>query len=128
LPAWSGIQQNISNVPIGTFLPWPKNFPGVPALSATFAECNGQVLNDPLSPLHGQILPNLNGAGGGTKRFLRGSITSGTTGGTETHTHTIFGTGVYWGSAGSATGTDSGASSTLPSYYEVVWIICVRSS
>lgn len=59
--------------PIGTIAAWHKSLPGVPALSAEWAECNGQVINDPTSPLHNQALPNLNGQA----RFLRGGTSSG---------------------------------------------------
>src|SRR3954470_6066934 len=66
--------------PIGSLKSWLKNFPGVPPLTAQWAECNGQVLSDPESPLNGQTLPNLNGE----QRFLRGASVSGGTGGADT--------------------------------------------
>ena len=122
--------------PIGAVLPWLKSFTGVPATLPTgWVECNGQVLSDADSPLNGQTIPNLNGSGGGTKRFLRGSTTSGTTAGEDTtaaHTHSLS-----WGSNNATTGaarhmpsgssTESGGGHTnLPSYYEVVFILRIK--
>ena len=133
--------------PVGSITAWAKNLTGVPALPANWVECNGQVLSDAESPLNGQTIPNLNASGGGTKRFLRGSTTSGTTGGEDahalsvaelaSHTHTIpIGTtgsgaavvGTLTPSSTYNTGsTGSGtAHNTLPSYYEVVWIIKIK--
>ena len=137
---------NISLPPIGMPLPWLKTLTNVPALTANWVECNGQVLSDADSPLDGQTIPNLNASGGGTKRFLRGSTTSGTTGGAETatatlpnHQHSIdygapgstglqttahLGMGVVSGvtqSVGSGNAFDN-----LNSYYEVVWIVRIK--
>lgn len=50
-----------------------------PYLPDGFVECNGQVLSDSDSPFNGETIPDLNV----TKRFLRGSSTSGTTGGAD---------------------------------------------
>jgi hypothetical protein len=112
--------------PIGTLKDYLKGFPGVPALSANWAECNGQVLNDPDSPMDGQTLPDINVA----QRFLRGASVSGGTGGSDSHTHPITTqavNGVTLGSdAYSAPTSDTDAASTLPSYYEVVVIVRVK--
>lgn len=119
-------------VPIGGIIHWIKSFTGVPSLPAGFVECNGQVLSDGQSPLNGQTMPNINGSGGGTKQFLRGSTTSGTTGGSETHNHaltigtisvdaTILNANVICSVA-----TPTGDTSTLPSFYEAVAIVRVR--
>jgi hypothetical protein len=120
-------------VPIGAMLPWAKSLPGVPALSSRFVECNGQVLNDPESPLDGQTIYNLNGAGGGTKRFLRGSSTSGTTGGAETHAHAVSFSnsntaqaGTDFTAAENGAGGITDAQSHLPPYCEVVWVMRVK--
>jgi hypothetical protein len=67
-------------VPVGVVLPWFKDIPGVPALGENFVECNGQVLNDPESPLDGQVMPDINT---GTQRFLRGGLASGALGGID---------------------------------------------
>ena len=87
------------SVPVGCIIAWHKTLTGVPALDATWAECNGQVLSDADSPLNGQTLPNLNGTTDATRIILRGSTTSGGTGGAATvtlttaelpaHTHNI---------------------------------------
>ena len=119
--------------PVGTVLPWLKSFTGVPGtLPEGYMECDGSVVSDAGSPLNGETLPDLNG----DNRFLRGSSTSGTTGGSDTKdlTHQHFmnniedvnGTGVSWGFNSSNPTTQDGGSATqdiLPSYYEVVWII-----
>ena len=75
-------------VPIGTVIPWAKSITGTPALSAYWAECNGQTISDAESPFNGQAVPNLNG----NNNFLRGATTSGATGGAATHVHAISGT------------------------------------
>lgn len=62
-------------IPIGTIMSWAKNLTGVPALSGGWVECNGQTLNDPESPLNGQIIPNLNTDG----YILKGDTSSGDT-------------------------------------------------
>lgn len=122
------------SVPIGTILPWAKSITGVPALPAQFVECNGSVLSDAASPLNGQTMPDLNT----TKRFLRGSATSGTTGGSDTvnleHTHGLTSIGsISLGGGGGSTvtlGTPnnglSATTSTLSAYMEVVYIIRVK--
>ena len=66
-----------SLVPVGAVIPWHKDLPGLPALPANFVECNGQVLNDPESPIDGVTIPNYNGE----ERFIRAGTTSGQTGG-----------------------------------------------
>ena len=113
--------------PIGSMQAWLKNFPGVPPLSDGWVECNGQVLNDPASPMNGQALPNPNGQ----QRFLRGAASSGGTGGAGTHSHTFTGiTDVRNDSQGAfGFGTNTPVTddaSSLPDYYEVVWIVKVR--
>jgi len=115
-------------VPIGTVVGWIKSFTGVPAtLPSGWNEADGTTLSDADSPMDGETLPDLNG----DNRFLRGNSTSGGTGGSETHTHPIAadqadtdrtgGDVAEYGFASSTSATD--ATSTLPTYYEVVWII-----
>jgi len=61
-------------LPVGTILPWHKNFGGMNIeLSDSFVPCNGQLIEDSESPLYGNELPDLNGMG----LFLRGSKESG---------------------------------------------------
>lgn len=47
-----------------------------------FVFCAGQTLADPLSPMNGQVIPALN-----DNRYLRGSSSSGSSGGSNTHNH-----------------------------------------
>lgn len=72
--------------PIGSIIAWHKDFTNTPSLPYGWVECNGQTLNDPASPYHNQVIPNLNGDPNGAdspglnekaKMFLRGGTTSG---------------------------------------------------
>jgi hypothetical protein len=119
--------------PIGCVAGYLKSLANVPALPGTWLECNGQVVNDAESPLNGVNLPDVNGAQGGVPCFLRGAIASGGTGGSELHSHdlslningglaqqgadlTVFPPGQY----------QSDPASSLPTYYEVVWVVRVK--
>ena len=123
------------NVPIGTILAWQKDFPNTPPLPDGFVECNGQTLNDPESPYDGQTIPDLNGILG-SHRFLRGSSSSGATGGSEVHTHIQDDPGNWgwldpnydgsWILKLAQREVPTLPTSTLPSYYEVVWIMRVK--
>ena len=114
--------------PIGSVRGWCKNKPGVPALGANWVECNGQVLNDPDSPLDGQVIDDFNGALGGPPRFLRGALASGGMGGADS-----FNLG---GEIAVDNNLDANTTSVasapqadlpmLPSYYEVVWVMRVK--
>jgi hypothetical protein len=75
-----------TNVPIGCILPFAKSYTNCPAMPPGWAECDGTVLNDARSVFNGQALPDLNT----TKRMVRGSSTSGTTGGADSHIHKII--------------------------------------
>lgn len=96
-------------------------------LSDYWVECNGQVLSDALSVYDGATIPDLNGDSG-TPRFLRGSTTSGTTGGSEQHSHSIPTSGGATSTGGSNLlgGSTTGNTSTLPSYYEVVYVMRIK--
>ena len=134
-------------VPIGSVTAWLKSFTGTPSLPDGWEEANGQMLSDADSVYNGQTLPNLNGSGG-TKRFLRGSTTSGGTGGSANHKHYV-----NMGAQATTTSTcnqqirDTGSGtnvalsvhthyvcwsgwsfccSTLPHYYEVVWVLRIK--
>ena len=113
---------------------WLKSFPEVAqALPEGWVECNGQVLDDPTSSLNGQTIPDLNGSAS-AKRFLRGSTSSGSTGGSDVnnHTHSIAASIYMLAGAGQVNGvqpqTTSGPSdnNNMPSFYEVVWIMRVK--
>jgi hypothetical protein len=108
--------------PIGTIKAWARDFPNTPPLSAHWLECNGQTVNDPASPYHGQALPDLNANG----LFLRGGTASGSVGGQD-----------YFGTAAadnSGIGTPFAAVTTdfspgalpFPPHYTVVWIMRVK--
>lgn len=110
-----------SEPPVGTILPWLKSYTNTPALPTGWVECDGSVLSDAGSVYNGQTLPDLNG----DNQFVRGNSTSGGTGGSSSHTHS--------GSAGAP--NDIGgetlnrhidSQTTLPPYYDVVWIIKVK--
>jgi len=70
--------------PVGTVASWLKTLTGTPALPDNWTECDGSVVSDGDSVYDGETLPDLNG----DNRFLRGSSSSGSTGGAATHTHT----------------------------------------
>lgn len=110
-------------VPVGAVIAWLKDFPGTPALPAEFAVCDGQLLNDPSSPFHGQALPDLNLS---VPRFLRGGSASGATGGSDS-----FGTAQAdnsgSGSAFTVVSPDFSPGATpFPPFYDVVWIMRVK--
>lgn len=136
------------NVPLGAIIAWTKDLTGVSNLDTNFVECNGQVLNDDCSPLNGQVIPDLNAhQASGSQRFLRGSDSSGSTGGSEQHVHQIDNntgeaTVKYTDLEGCAAPSDcttrakedhlhnidldTESTSSLPSYYEVVWVMRVK--
>lgn len=113
--------------PIGVVVAWLKSYANTPALPEGWVECNGQTLSDSDSVYDGQTIPDLNGSSG-TNRFLRGSTTSGSTGGTETHTHDFptYVSGGGLSGASPAKENITNPSGTLPSYYEVVWVMRVK--
>jgi len=117
---FNGILASVA--PIGSIVAWAKTLTGVPALIDGWVECDGSVLSDADSPLNGQTIPDLNG----DNRFLRGETTSGGTGGSETHTHTLTGAGTLT-TGGSDLDISTNAVGTLPTYYEVVWIMKIKN-
>ena len=117
---WSAPAGGAGIVPVGSVIAWLKSLTGTPGLPAdsSFVECNGQVVNDAGSPLNGITMPNLNGQ----NRFLRGSASSGTPGGSVSHAH---------GTTTLTTGDQNTPAYTapaahLPPYYEVVWIMRIK--
>lgn len=124
-----GIGTNGSlSLPIGSVVAWAKSISGMPSLPAGWVECNGQSISDAQSPYNGITIPSLNS----TNRFLRGATTSGTTGGAATHTHTIPGPNYYGNSYGNTgprqplAGSTTDPGSSLPPYYDVVWIMRIK--
>ncbi len=145
------LEVDATRPPIGAVVAWMKTFENTPTnLPPGWVECNGQVLNDTNSLYHGRAIANLNGVSGVQPRFLRGATTSGTTGGTQTHSHISTSTRYSSGNHGVGANTEFGSSGTaevgmsnptytasgerlltsttdtLPSYYEVVWIMRVK--
>lgn len=124
-------QAGAERPPVGAVIAWLKTFTNTPALPTGWVECNGQTLDDGESPYNGLVVPDLNGAAG-TGRFLRGGTESGSVGGSEGHSHNVTvpngtkgntGYAIYAGAPGTYNTTTA---STLPSYFEVVWIMRVR--
>jgi hypothetical protein len=108
--------------PVGAIVAWHKNWSSsLPALPANWAECNGQMITDRLSPFYGVTIPDLNSA----SRFLRGNTASGTTGGAKTHTHTTVNQLVQ---AAAGVTMVQGLQSTNhePPYMDVVWIMRIK--
>ena len=50
-------QPQIGMVPVGGLVAWLKDLSGTPSLPASFAECNGQTINDAESPFNGVTMP-----------------------------------------------------------------------
>jgi len=116
----TGTWEPTSTPPIGSIVAWMKSMQGTPPIPEDWLECNGQVVSDPESPYDGESVPDLNGAGE-PKRFLRGSLQSGATGGSEIHGHPP----TDGGGQGPAVWMANEANH-LPPYYEVVWTIKVK--
>ena len=113
-------------IPVGGVVAWLKSFTGTPTLNDEYVECNGQNLSDAQSVYNGKNIPDLNGDDG-VKRFLRGSTTSGSTGGSETHSHDLtIGCFIDCGTVNTIWDIFTTAVSTLPSYYEVVWVMRIK--
>ena len=79
--------------PVGAIVAWHADMPGTPGLPDGWVSCNGGTVADPLSPLNGGNIPNLNTDG----RFLRGGLVSGAMqdDAMQTHTHSIAHTHPY---------------------------------
>lgn len=134
---------NMAYVPVGSIIAWAKNIGPAPlSLSENFVECNGQVLDNDESPLDGLTIPNLNGNGGADTRFLRGATASGGSGGSDSHSHSVNGTvdestsmmmvesgttaQINQGDHQHDMNFNTGSTSSLPPYYEIVWIMRVK--
>lgn len=65
---------NIINVgnPIGTLISRFDSMPGIPAIDVNYMKCSGQIISNPLSPMNGQTLPNINGDPAGADTFSNG--------------------------------------------------------
>ena len=85
---WVGIISPVASgtpyqIPIGSVIDWYKSMPGVPALSYGWVQCDGQTLSDPLSPMNGQVIPNMNGAAAGADTFSNSKIAPFTRGASD---------------------------------------------
>jgi len=71
----------LSNLPVGSVIAWHKTLVNArnPAIDFPpgWAPCDGQVIDDPESILHGSTAPDLNGKTTGRPLFLRGGAESG---------------------------------------------------
>jgi hypothetical protein len=122
--SWNNPTGGTGVVPVGAVVAWMKSFPNTPALPLDFVECNGQTVNDAMSPYNGQAIPDLNGQ----QRFLRGAASSGATGGSDTHTHTLqyLTPNQIPKQSGGTYNHITDPASSLPRYYEVVWIMRIK--
>lgn len=111
-----------SGVPVGCILGWCKNLTGVPALPPEWAECNGQTISDPTSPLDGVTLENLNNSG----RFLRGAVASGGIGGLDYFATSAADNAGLGPTFAAVTTSYSPGAEPFPPFYTVVWIIKIR--
>lgn len=125
------VKQNqgyLSTLPLGSIIAWhrdidPDNY--VPPLPPGWAECNGQVLDDPESILHNQKIPNLNNEG----RFLRGNNVSGGAGGSVTHDHSFsqaYDRDLVPDASHYTSGSWTNPSNHLPPYFNVIWIMKIK--
>ena len=140
--------------PIGAVISWLKSLTGCPALPDGWVECNGQTLSDSSSPFNGQVIPNLNGGtyrilrGASTSGSTGGSDThnhkwsDGSNDNSATYkTFSLANDTTYsYDSSGNrvAINTDTSPNpdllgtnytskdSSLPAYYEVVYIMRVK--
>jgi hypothetical protein len=119
----------IGMVPIGAVVAWCKDFTGTPSLPAQFKECDGTQISDSSSPMNGETIPDLNG----DARFLRGNASSGSTGGSDTHSHTVTPqTHPYYltNSGDSRAGDDVQVTTSTvdnkPKFYQVVWVMRIK--
>jgi len=113
------------NLPVGSIIPWAKTLTNTPALTSSWAECNGQTLSDAGSVYNGVTLPALNGNSEATKIFLRGSTTSGSTGGSMPQAVETGNTDFTPYNGVNSTNTVA-KGVRPPPYYEVVFIIRVK--
>jgi hypothetical protein len=120
-------------VPVGGAVAWMLSLTGTPSLPDEFVQCNGQTLSDPESVYNGTVIPALNGTTDSNRMFLRGSTTSGGTGGTATHTHTVTSTttsiAYQTGSTNfspQAPASPTGSASTIPTCYNVTYVMRIK--
>ena len=118
-------------IPVGAGGAWLGSLTNTPALPDEFVQCNGQLLSDPQSIFNGQTIPDLNGSVSSKPCLLRGMPTSGSTGGSDTHTHSLATNPVALGLLGTGLAyrqltMNVGDASTLPQYYTVIYVLRVK--
>jgi hypothetical protein len=117
----NGEIEAVLDMPVGSIIAWASHIHAT--LPENWVLCDGSVISDERSLINGVTTPNLNG----DHRFLRGASSSGGTGGSEEHNHTIAsqdniedtGSGEYVRK--SYTSTEN----HLPPYYNIIWIMRV---
>lgn len=119
-PIWA----DIIGAPVGAVLPWLKSLTNTPALPSQYVECNGQTIADAESVYNGVTIPDLNGE----SRFLMGSSTSGTTGGSNSInlTHSKNGSVHFEATSNLTAGYSNHSFDNRPNYYEVVFIMRIK--
>lgn len=117
------IEGRQDQTPLGTIKNWDKSRFGVPnRLPYGWMECSGAAIADPQSPMTNS--PSIQ-TGPATPVFLLGDTSSGTMGGTASHTHVmsltasnaVAGLGVF-----ALTDASPGDTAHIPPYYTVVRI------
>ena len=114
---------SLAEVPIGVILPWHNNMQNVPNLPSGWVECNGEVINDVDSLLHGQNTPNLNQFDG---RFLRGGPYSGEYWGSNAHAHDLVEVPVVLENHPTINVASATEESNIPKYFRVAFILKVK--
>ena len=95
------------------------------ALPSNYVECNGQVLSDADSIYNGETIIDLNDIT--TSKFLRGNTSSGGTGGSTTHTHSVTAISPRGQFSDSyAPPATTGATASIPTFITVCWIMRVK--
>ena len=104
-----------------------------PKLADGWVECDGSAISDADSPYNGVNSPDMNGVTNATKKFLRGTISSGAVGTSFEHTHeqdasspqkfSVDAGGPY---SVAQEGYNLPQATHIPAYYEVVWIIRIK--
>ena len=52
--------RSIGDIPISGIIEWDDSIAGTPNIPEGFLECDGSTVTDALSPINGQVIPNLN--------------------------------------------------------------------
>jgi len=116
----SQISGEVTGCPIGGIISYAKTIAGTPSLPVNFLECNGQAINNALSPYNGLNTPPINN----NNLFLRGNTSSGGTGGAATHLHTLnISSGTDWIKNAVALESSINTASNIPPYYDIVFIM-----